>query len=96
MSQSRLTKILKLAFIIHTLILISFFVEVASLLTYEESFFAGYNNNQMNGEYSLLRQMIGTHWVEKELEMNIKHDEIAAFMYSVELEVFQLIGILIM
>ena len=93
MSQSRLTKILKLAFIIHTLILISFFVEVASLLTYEESFFAGFNNNQINEEYSLLRQMVvETKWVETD----IKHDEISAFIYSVELEVFQLIGILIM
>ena len=92
MSQSRLTKILKLAFIIHTLILISFFVEIASLLTYEESFFAGYNSNQINEEYSLLRQMVGTKWIE----MNIKHDEISAFIYSVELKVFQLIGIMIM
>ena len=89
--NQRLTKILKFAFIVHTVILIAFFIEVANLVTCEQSLVSEISTRDPR-DYNLLRRLDG----REIFNINIEQDDVKEYIYNLELEVFQLIGILIM
>ena len=93
--NQRLTKILKLAFIVHTIILIAFFIEVANLVTSEQSLVSPEIvsiETLDSRDFNLLRRLDG----REIFNLKIEQHDVKEYIYNLELEVFQLIGILIM
>ena len=88
----QLSKVLQIAYIIHTLILISFFAEVANFASYEEAALEATMQNADPSkwpEISLLRK------IDSRDRENVATTELEEYMYQTQLEIFQLIGILI-
>ena len=90
----KLSKILQIAYIIHTLILISFFAEIANFVSYEQAALQAKMENadpENWPEISLLRKVDS----RDRSAVSLETTELEEYMYQTQLEIFQLIGVLI-
>ena len=90
----QISKVLQIAYIIHTLILISFFAEIANFVSYEQAALQATMETSdlvQWPEVSLLRKIDS----RDRNTVNLETTELEEYMYKMQLEIFQLIGVLI-